>query len=260
MTRKYIFFDIDGTLTDLDSGEVPQSAFDAIRKLEENGHFCCIATGRAHYKSESVREALGFKNMISNGGYCFTIDGKVVKNAPLRREQALALVKQADELGMGVLVSPDDSIDVVCRDEKFVEQVGLRREPTRYFLRRDMAWEDLPDFYKLYIACPPEREKELTLLDTLGHIRFVPPYIIFQHDSKDKGIRDMVAMLGGDTKDVIVFGDGENDMCMFGQEWTSVAMRSGYEPLKEMADYITDAPIDNGIYNACVHFGLIDND
>ena len=53
MTRKYFFFDIDGTLTDRYTGKIVPSAAHAVQKLEEAGHFVAINTGRAHYRRES---------------------------------------------------------------------------------------------------------------------------------------------------------------------------------------------------------------
>ena len=44
--RKLVFFDIDGTLIDGPTHQIPQSAVEAIRKLRENGHLAFINTGR----------------------------------------------------------------------------------------------------------------------------------------------------------------------------------------------------------------------
>ena len=46
--KKYIFFDIDGTLTDNRTGKIVPSAREALDKLRKNGHFFAIATGRAY--------------------------------------------------------------------------------------------------------------------------------------------------------------------------------------------------------------------
>ena len=67
MKKKYCFFDIDGTLTDRSTNKVVPSALEALEKLEENGHFVAIATGRAHYKADLFIKANGFKNMVCNG-------------------------------------------------------------------------------------------------------------------------------------------------------------------------------------------------
>ena len=48
MEKKYFFFDIDGTLTDRSTGKIVPSAREALDRLEANGHFVAIATGRAH--------------------------------------------------------------------------------------------------------------------------------------------------------------------------------------------------------------------
>ena len=105
---------------------------------------------------------------------------------------------------------------------------------------------------------PPQDEHKLKNLDLLGHIRMGADYFWYQHDAKDQGIRDMLEYLHGDIHDVVVFGDAENDMVMFKKDWTSIAMGNGNEELKAMADYVTDAAEDDGIRNACLHFGWID--
>ena len=60
MEKKYLFFDIDGTLTDRSTCEIVPSAREALTRLEENGHFVAIATGRAHYKARKFTDANGF--------------------------------------------------------------------------------------------------------------------------------------------------------------------------------------------------------
>ena len=58
MEKKFLFFDIDGTLTDRATGEIVPSAKEVLQRLEENGHFVAIATGRAHYKAENFTLAM----------------------------------------------------------------------------------------------------------------------------------------------------------------------------------------------------------
>ena len=58
-------------------------------------------------------------------------------------------------------------------------------------------------------------------------------------------------------EDIVVFGDGMNDICMFGQGWLSIAMGNARAALKEKADYITTDVDKDGLWNACRHFGWI---
>lgn len=105
--------------------------------------------------------------------------------------------------------------------------------------------------YKMYVSIPKEKESQLTLKDTLGNMRFVPNYLMFQYDAKHQGILDMIQRIGGDLKDVVVFGDDTNDMVMFDPQWTSVAMGNACQELKNIATFVTDTNVDDGIYNIC---------
>ena len=98
MEKKYLFFDIDGTLTDRSTGEIVPSAREALTRLEENGHFVAIATGRAHYKARKFTDANGFKNMVCCGGNGCVIDNELVENIPLDKDGCIKIIHQAKEL------------------------------------------------------------------------------------------------------------------------------------------------------------------
>ena len=126
MEKKYLFFDIDGTLTNRATGGIVPSAKEALQRLEENGHFVAIATGRAHYKAEKFTKANGFKNMVCNGGNGLVIDEELVMNIPLEKENCIRIIEEADKLGYGWCLVMDDTKDVYMRDTLFLEQVGKR--------------------------------------------------------------------------------------------------------------------------------------
>ena len=102
---------------------------------------------------------------------------------------------------------------------------------------------------------PEEEEDRLTLLDTLGHMRFVRDYVMFQPDEKKDGILRMLELTGGDPSSVVVFGDDTNDMVMFDPAFYCVAMGNGSEELKAKADYIAARNLEDGIYRACQEHG-----
>lgn len=252
MDKKYFFFDIDGTLTDRKTNMVTPSARIALKKLQEQGHFVAIATGRAHYKAISFMKEVGLTNMVCNGGNGIVIDDVLVENEPLDRRKAVALCKQASMLGYGVLLAMDDSKDVYGNNDLFIQQVGFRKESTRYIIDRTLRYEEIITFYKIYIAIDEPEEKQLTLKDTLGNLRFISSYLMFQADNKKAGIENMVKRVGGKNKDVVVFGDDYNDLIMFDPQWYSVAMGNACQELKDKADYVTVNNIDDGIYKACI--------
>ncbi|HJB22662.1 MAG TPA: Cof-type HAD-IIB family hydrolase [Candidatus Jeotgalibaca pullicola] len=257
MKKKYFFFDIDGTLTDRATNQVISSARKALEQLQRNGHEVAIATGRAHYKARKVMEDLSLKNMVCSGGAGIVVDGKLIKNSPLELEKAKEIILQAEELGYGILLALDDSINVYAKNNRFREVVGDRKEPTEYVIDTQLDFTALTEVFKIYLAIPDNEEHLLDKKDLLGNLRFVPDYLMFQHDDKKRGIIDMMNIWEAPIEDVVVFGDDLNDLVMFDPAWMNIAMGNAVEGLKAKADYITDPNIHDGIYKACKKFGWI---
>ena len=151
----------------------------------------------------------------------------------------------------------DDSIDVYAKDDLFRQQVIERKEPTRYFIDKTLDYDKLDTIYKVYIAVPIGKEDTLPSLKDLGYLRFEQEYINVQYDAKDQGIIEMMNYLNAPLEDVVVFGDDMNDLVMFDERWTSIAMGNACDELKQKATYVTKNNIEDGIYDACVQFGWI---
>lgn len=253
--KKYFFFDIDGTLTDRDTGIIVPSAAEAVARLKEAGHFLSIATGRARYKGEKFRKSSPFDHMVCNGGHGIVIDGELKENRPLDYDKCLAVYREAISLGYGVLVAMDDSEKVWTNGFTFYEQAGSRKEPTVYIIDEKYDPADYDAIYKLYVSIPPEEEDRLTLRHTLGSLRFEPEYLMFQPDDKKGGILRMTELMGGNPEDIVVFGDDYNDLSMFDPDFYKVAMGNGCQELKDAADYVAAKNTEDGIYKACLEHG-----
>ncbi len=75
--------------------------------------------------------------------------------------------------------------------------------------------------------------------------------------SKGTGIRHVCELLNIEVSDTFAFGDSANDLEMLDTAGTAVVMGNGSDIAKSHADYVTDELKKDGIYNACLHFGLI---
>ena len=83
--KKIVFFDIDGTLLDHDK-KLPDSAKEAIKTLQSNGTYVAIATGRAPFMYESLREELGIESFVSFNGQYVVFENEVIYTNPLKVE------------------------------------------------------------------------------------------------------------------------------------------------------------------------------
>lgn len=255
--KKYFFFDIDGTLsTGFPEPFVPESARRALKKLEEKGHFLAIATGRSHAKAIELLDELGFDNMVSDGGNGVTINRELLGIKPLDKEKCIALLKEADSKNIPWGVSIDNSKVRYTKNNNFTDVTNDVYMTT--IVDPDLDIEKIDTYYKLYIACKPELDSTLEALQELPHVRFQDAYLFVEPDDKSVGIKTVMDHFGAPYKDVVVFGDQKNDLKMFRNEWTSIAMGNAIDELKEKADFVTKNADDDGIEYACQHFGWID--
>lgn len=257
MRRRYFFFDIDGTLLVGEPGKqyVPKSAREALKKLEESGHFVAIATGRSQAMAVAVMKRFGVRNMVSDGGNGITVDGELLELCPLDYDCCLALIDECERKGLAWGISPENAMRRLTPDRRFEELTHDVYMETVVVDGLDPR--DYDAIYKVYVACEFPQEQKLAALDGLPWCRYHKEYFFVEPTDKSVGIHRMLELINGNPRDVVVFGDGENDLSMFRSEWTSVAMGNAVDVLKEKADYVTKDAAEDGIYEACRHFGWI---
>lgn len=81
---KIIFFDIDGTLRPFETGVIPKSTQDAIKKVHDAGIITAIATGRhwLEIRNENLIEGMRFDAFVTlDGEYCYVLDQEKVNKA-----------------------------------------------------------------------------------------------------------------------------------------------------------------------------------
>ena len=75
--------------------------------------------------------------------------------------------------------------------------------------------------------------------------------------SKAEGLKRLLQHYNVDPADTVAFGDSLNDLELLKECALGIAMGNGREELKKAADYVTDPIGEDGVWNACVRFGLI---
>lgn len=254
MPKKYIFFDFDGTLTVGTSGEIPQENIECIKKLEENGHFVSLATGRLLWDAIEVSSSFKFKHIIADGGNSYYTNGKVIFNYPLNKESALNLLNDMEKRKIPWAVNASEDMKIIA-NKKYTDMLDFPFQFDVHYLE-NLKVSDLGNIYKIHLKIDDEQIKNTDFMG-LMFLNYYKNGVLIEPMEKEKGIKKLLEKLDAKNEDVIVFGDGYNDLGMFDDNWYCVAMGNAVDSLKEKADFITKDSSESGIVFACKELGLI---
>lgn len=256
--RKLIFFDIDGTLTSAkEHGKIYDSTREAIRRLEENGHFVALATGRAAFRAKVFQEEIGIKNMVCEGGNEVVINNETISYEPLDQRLMNSIYQDAIKNNIGVAVSLEDSRIRYTPNPTFIDNAGDYGDFMEVRLKEDFQINDAI-IRRLFLTLRDGDEKRIPALSKMGYMHYGKDYFtIIEADDKYRGIKKIVEYFHEDENNVVVFGDGLNDRKMFKDAPFAIAMGNAIDELKELADYVCEDADHDGILKACEHFGWI---
>lgn len=254
---KAIFFDIDGTLVSFNTHEMPESAYQALKQLKQNGIRIFIATGRGKDGLGVLRD-LEFDGYITlNGQFCYTKDSVIYENT-IAREQLEYLVSYLKEHPFPCGFTLRDTKVFNYRDAR-VDAIHAITENDNH-PAGDISHITEEHVYQCMAFISEEEEKELLKhMPDCTSARWHPLFtdISPKGGTKQKGIDHFLAYYGIDLEETMGFGDGGNDLQMLEHVHTAVCMENGAPQVKEKADFITDDADHDGIYKALKHYHLI---
>lgn len=276
---KIILIDVDGTLLDYEN-KLPESAKMAIRQARQNGHKVYICTGRSKAEVYDYFWDIGLDGMIGGNGSYVEDNGEVIMHQLITAEQCKHVVDWLHdrhlefylESNSGLYASEnfevvaDPVIKVYCqrKGKENTDQLTVRDVfPEMIYggeLYRDdvnkisfvlSSYQDHLDSITEFPDLKPGTwggKGEIALFGDLG----------VKDITKAHAIDVLLKHLGAKKEDTFAFGDAKVDIPMLEYCEVGVAMGSGGDEIKAMADYVTDDVDKDGLYNAFVHFGLIE--
>ena len=258
---KIVFFDIDDTLRNSKTGFIPTSIPTVFQQLREKGILTGIATGRGIFGVvPEIRELKPDFFVTLNGAYIEDKKGNVIDSNKISKDKVESYIAWTKEVGIDYGLVGSHTAKLSTRTELISEAI----DPIYTDLDVDPDFYEKEDIYQMWTF--EDRGDDLILPDTLAStLRMVRWHehssdVIPISGSKAAGVAKVVEHLGLKPENVMVFGDGLNDLELFDYAGISIAMEVSHEKIKEKADYITKTLEEDGIFDALERFGMVEKE
>ncbi|MBS6194929.1 MAG: HAD family phosphatase [Clostridiales bacterium] len=264
MSKKALFFDIDGTLLSEVTGQVPESAIESLKKAHKQGHLTFINTGRTICSIPAELKSLPFSGFICGCGTYITYGDEVIFSRSIPHERGREIIRTIQECNGDMVLEGQEDCYFSLRRSRF-DALEMTR---RYFEPMGLGIEtyvenDNFDFDKFVIYVDDKTdqktlfsrlEKDLSIMDRKnGFYELVP-----KEYSKASAIGYVLDYFSVDLDDAYVFGDSSNDLSMFAYVPHAVAMGNHDEVLDPYTEFVTKTVEDDGIAYAMKHYGIIE--
>ena len=251
------FFDIDGTLLSHKTKQVPQSARDAIAKLQAQGVLCIVATGRH----------IGQMDKLPVGDIPFdaylTLNGQVMLDAQKNILFSVPITGKAKDFLVEKFEDHTFPSLIVEEKEMYLNFVNEHVEEVQEAISTGIPTLGTYSGGDIYQVCAYLRSEEECLLAPVADDCLITRWhhggvdIVAKGGGKMTGIQRYLRETGIGPEEIIAFGDGDNDREMIGFAGIGVAMGNAEPSVKAVADFVTADIDDDGIAKALKHFGLI---
>ena len=247
-----VISDIDGTLI-TSNHEVTESTKRTAMRLYERGIELSLASSRPPRSIVPLADELSLRGPFAafNGALVVRLTGEVLARSVLSAEIIARVKAIADHFDIGVWVYDEFDWWAPWRDA-FVD----REEHTSGFSPRIEGYDGriTRDANKLTVVGKPElvalaEKRVLTELgDRVSASKSKPRFLDITSYGIHKGsvVVRLAALLNIPTEHVAVIGDGPNDVDMFKQAGTSIAMGQAVDEVKEAARHQTSSNDDEG--------------
>ena len=258
---KIVFFDIDDTLRNSKTGFIPTSIPTVFQQLRKKGILTGIATGRGIFGVvPEIRELKPDFFVTLNGAYIEDKKGNVIDSNKISKDKIETYIAWTKEVGIDYGLVGSHTAKLSTRTELISEAI----DPIYPDLDVDPNFYEKEDIYQMWTF--EDQGDDLTLPESLAStLRMVRWHehssdVVPISGSKAAGVAKVVDQLGLKPENVMVFGDGLNDLELFDYAGISVAMGVSHDKIKEKADYITKTLEEDGIFDALEGFSMVEKE
>lgn len=251
--QKAIFLDIDGTLLDCLNGitDITPRVEKSIRKLQSNGDYVFLATGRPYaFLSESLLD-FGFDGFILTNGAQVKVKDKLIYKEPINKDFIKEIVSNFEKLNIEYILQGEiySYMKENCEEfYSFYDKCGISRK----YIKSVYDIENI-DTYKIEMLCKNKKNVNYCLSlanDTYDYIKNLEETqfeLYSKKNTKATGILKALDYLNIDIEHSYAFGDGKNDIEMLSTVGCGIAMGNASDAVKGYAKEVTDTVQNDGI-------------
>ena len=256
---KIIFFDIDGTMIDMEKKQISENMLHTLVQLKKRNIIICIATGRSPIALPQF-ELVEFDAFLTfNGSYCFNKTDAILKN-PIPTNDIEVLIENAQTLNRPLAIATKDRIIANGSDEDLVDYFAFAHQ--KVVIAED--FDEVVNGEEVFqIMLGSRKEDYAALINNTNASKIVAWWdravdIIPLSSGKGAGIEKILAHYNLSKSESLAFGDGNNDIEMLEAVGWGVAMSNASDELKAVSDEVIGHVAEDGIYHYCVKHGLIE--
>lgn len=281
---KLVAIDLDGTMLN-QYGIVTQKTKNSIKKTQENGIEIMIASGRPIDSVKTISKEIGSENYFISGNGSIIYDIKkdeIIYENVLKKQKALEIIKICEEnsifynvytekeiiaknLQYNVLYYHKENLTKAEEDKthiNIVENIYDYIEKTEAKVLKVMICDKHQTIFNAIMRKLKEVE-DIEVLEVSHMSRKIIrqgteeiPIEYFYTEISAKNVDKWTALeflkekLQISSDEIVAIGDNVNDKKMIEKSGYGIAMGQSAPQIKEIADYVTDSNVDDGVANA----------
>ena len=283
MSKKIIFFDVDGTLVDVRPAReyIPEQTIQAIEQAKQNGHLCVLCTGRSKAEIYDHILEIGFDGIIGAGGGFVEFHDNMLYHKMVGQDAIDHVIDFFEENQFDYYIESNGGLyasqNLIPRLERIMygdlendpkAREKKEKEPSHFIpslkIGYDLHRSDVNKICFLEKEGFPFKNIKKEFENEFNVIHCTVPS--FGDDSgelsmpgvnKATAIETLIHHLQIPRENTFAYGDGLNDRDMLEFCQYGIAVGNAKQGLKDIADEITDDIADGGIYNSMKKHGLI---
>lgn len=276
MRYKMVCIDMDGTLLGK-KRRVSKESKDIIKRAYDKGVEIVVTTGRIYNDAAYYSHFLGVQSPViaANGAIIREkYTDEVIYENSISQEVCLELVNILKRRNMHFHFYTTDSIycsnylNKLAAELFMTKEVGYDNFKINYHIIKSIdEWKKIfknNNKITKCIAFSLKSKKMVKFKEDLDGLDSIVYFGSGSHSveinnrgvSKGKAVKVLATHYGFNKDEIICIGDNENDISMIEYAGLGVAMGNAIEEVKDVADYITDTNLEDGVMKAIKKFIL----